>query len=320
MNTSEKTGKSSKGRSLILLQITSLVLIVVIVMAALSLASFVRSQNRLIENSKEKLIKTEAEMLQSAHEFLAEMFLEIAETENADVPIDVRMAEFLNAIANKGISSTQVSANKNLDRMVRNSLLGVTGSVFILPATPPLTTEPIIVMANSEDLVYQDIPESILELVEKEEDTYAVIDEGIPELGFEGIHLVSTYEFPLNGENTSQGSMWFVDFKPMEEEFADIDSFYSKEKRSMYVRVGTVIGVSLIILVLITYFVLSRLIRNRITKPIDELSDVAEKVIEGDLDVEVPMRPGEEFWNLKKAFNEMVYSIREVISKATGDQ
>ncbi|MBN2168628.1 MAG: HAMP domain-containing protein [Actinobacteria bacterium] len=320
MSTEQKQSKKAKGRSVILLQITALVLIVVIIMGGLSLLTFARSQDRLIEKSKQKLIKTEAAMLQSAHEFLSGIFLQISELKAAGVPMDVRIKEFLNAIKNKEISSTQIASNTNLNQMVKDNLLGVTGAIFILPATPPLTTKPTIVMASSDDLIYRDIPESILELVDKGEDTYLVMDKGIPELGYEGAHLVSTYEFPINADDPSQASMWFVDFKPLEEEFADVDAFYAKEKRSTFIRVGAVIGGSLIVLVIITFFVLSYMIRNRITKPIDELSSVAEKVIEGDLDVEVPIRPGEEFWNLKKAFNDMIKSIRDVISRATGEQ
>ena len=42
--------------------------------------------------------------------------------------------------------------------------------------------------------------------------------------------------------------------------------------------------------------------------------------MEGNLDVEVPVRKGEELEKLKTVFNEMVRSIREVINKAAGTE
>lgn len=74
----------------------------------------------------------------------------------------------------------------------------------------------------------------------------------------------------------------------------------------------------IIVLAFITFFILSYLIRKRIAKPIDELGEAAGKVMEGDLDIEVPLRKGEDFGNLKKAFNGMISSIRDVIDGATG--
>ncbi|MBN1288086.1 MAG: HAMP domain-containing protein [Actinobacteria bacterium] len=52
----------------------------------------------------------------------------------------------------------------------------------------------------------------------------------------------------------------------------------------------------------------------RITEPIDELADAAEQVIAGNLDMEVPVRRGEEFEGLKNAFNEMLRNIRKITS------
>ena len=62
----------------------------------------------------------------------------------------------------------------------------------------------------------------------------------------------------------------------------------------------------ILIIALITFLILSYLIRTRITEPIQELSSAAEQVMEGDLDVHITIRSGEEFEQLKRAFQSMV--------------
>ena len=74
-----------------------------------------------------------------------------------------------------------------------------------------------------------------------------------------------------------------------------------------------------LILFIVIFVVLSYLIRSRITRPIEELSEAAEKVIEGDFNVEVSVREGEEFANLKNVFNLMLKSMREFIARLISD-
>jgi len=61
-------------------------------------------------------------------------------------------------------------------------------------------------------------------------------------------------------------------------------------------------------------------IGKRITRPIDELSAAAEEVMEGNLDVEIEVRRGEEFEGLKRAFKDMVESFRRYIAKSVGEE
>jgi len=70
----------------------------------------------------------------------------------------------------------------------------------------------------------------------------------------------------------------------------------------------------------ISFFVLSYLIRRRITEPIDELAAAAEEVVQGNLEVEVKVHEGGEFEGLERAFKEMVESFRKYIARSTGEE
>ena len=72
------------------------------------------------------------------------------------------------------------------------------------------------------------------------------------------------------------------------------------------------------IVFLITFFILKRMIYKQITQPIDELTAVAGEVMDGNLDLEIDIREGEEFETLKRAFLEMLESILTVVNKSIG--
>ncbi len=111
---------------------------------------------------------------------------------------------------------------------------------------------------------------------------------------------------------------YFVGVTSLQDKVDEINAFYNDEKNRANLLIGLVVGISIVVIVLITFFVLSYLLRKRITEPINELSAAAEQVMEGDLEVDVPVREGEELEKLKTVFNEMVRSIREVINKSMG--
>lgn len=73
--------------------------------------------------------------------------------------------------------------------------------------------------------------------------------------------------------------------------------------------------VAALIVIAISYLYFSYLIRREITKPIEELEQVATEVMDGNLDVELEVREGEEFENLKRSFMAMVESIRSIIGR-----
>ena len=112
----------------------------------------------------------------------------------------------------------------------------------------------------------------------------------------------------------------YVGIKPMDEEIASINDFYSEESRKTSLTLGLVVGISILVVILISFFVLSYLIRKRITEPIEELASSAGEVMDGNLDVDVKVHEGGDFANLERAFKEMLESIRKMIAKSVGGE
>ena len=102
----------------------------------------------------------------------------------------------------------------------------------------------------------------------------------------------------------------------MHDEIAAINDFYKEDKRTTNLILLLMVIGSILVIALITFFVLSYLIRTRITHPIDELSAAAAQVLEGDLDVHITIRSGEEFEQLKRAFQAMVEEWRKLLNRS----
>lgn len=81
---------------------------------------------------------------------------------------------------------------------------------------------------------------------------------------------------------------------------------------AMPILITTVIIVFVFLLIgaVISYYII-----RMIMKPINELITVTEKVSNGDLTVKVPVRANNEFGILGKAFNQMIQSLIQLISK-----
>lgn len=227
------------------------------------------------------------------------------------------IAEFMTAVTEKKETPVVTEANKISNEMAEAEAMGINLFVAVMLASPPMVSDPMVFMSSDGELLLNEIPEDITESLESGE-SYALLENGVSEWGLEDEQLMVVYDV---GKEFYGGAVpiYSLGFKPMHDEIARIDDFYNKQKKQVNTVVSIVIACALAILTLLTFFWLRYLIRSKITKPIEELEDAAEKVMEGDLDVVVPVREGEEFTNLKKAFNGMLSSIRDVINKATGD-
>jgi nitrogen fixation/metabolism regulation signal transduction histidine kinase len=104
----------------------------------------------------------------------------------------------------------------------------------------------------------------------------------------------------------------------MHEEIAEMRGFYDREKHDIYLMMILVMAAAVIAFILLTFLAMSFLIRRNITRPVEELSAAVRQVMQGDLDVEIPVREGEELEGLKRAFREMVESFRMLIARSTG--
>ncbi|MBN2168209.1 MAG: HAMP domain-containing protein [Actinobacteria bacterium] len=309
-----ENGKSSEYRrrsSAILIQITALVVIVALISGGASLLIFRRSQNRMIENSKDKLVETEAGVIASSHQFVPDISSMM--WRNLAVP-EYSPEELASAAAAGEITPSQEAANDLLKSMVDTNFFEIDA---VVEAVPPSDENPnaVIVLSSNDDYMYEDLPEELKTLVEKDGDTYRLLEDGVPELGLKGEHLVTTH---VSEAGNSGSALWYFDFKPMGRELAAIDAFYNKESGYINKVLGVVVGGSVLALVIITFFILSWLIRNRINKPIDELCAAAEQVMDGDLDVKVPVRKGEEFAGLKTVFNNMLRNLNALFVRLAG--
>lgn len=310
MNQTVKTNRKSRASSLILAQITILLLIVFVAAGLMSLLLYRRSLHNLINESKDEIIGSIAEVVSSTHEFISELLLQFMGLSGFSVDDPVVTREFADALANKQLSSLQKAANDILGEMVESGLDGLDAIVVALPPTEPYNSEPLIIMSSSGSYMYGDLPYEIAEIGETGENDYKVFEDGIPELGLEGAHIVTSYRFNIG---PGMSTLLYFDFKPIQEDVDSINSFYEKEMNQINITLLIVTICTVVVLVLTIFLFLSYLIRTRINRPIDELSAAAEQVMEGNLDVEVKIRDGEEFEGLKRAFNEMLRSISKII-------
>ncbi|MBN1288074.1 MAG: HAMP domain-containing protein [Actinobacteria bacterium] len=315
------------GRLSILVQMTILICALFIAAGGSGFALFLNSQSRLVEKSKEKLIQSEARLISTGHDFLANTIVEILKLQGVTGDISQEQFVFFQAVMNRTLCPAQVHSNMLLEDMIENGLLGTEAAVIVSPIVPGAVPEPLVVMSNDDEYIYMEVPESLVELAElpagsdepyrKRIDggnSYMLVENGVPEMGITGRQLVASYLFIPDPEAKP---LWLFDFKPMDEEINSLDSYYSLEKRKADIFLGLVSSGFLILLALITFFILSYLIRTRITRPIDELAGIAEQIMDGNLDVEVSVRKGEEFEGIKTAFNEMLKSLRDIIEKST---
>jgi nitrogen fixation/metabolism regulation signal transduction histidine kinase len=308
----KSTSSFGKGRSRFLYQITLLLVIVLLIIGVAVFFIINGALNRLIEEDKKDRIDSEAQIIHADSEYIVDLQISdlLMEFPNYDLE-DVRIA-----ITEKRISEFQQYLNDELQEAVDKGLVG--SDILLLVQPEPSTTLPYpYVLAASEDgFMYAEVPDYIVTAI-KEGDSYIWMEEGIPELGLEGAYLIN-----LNQLNTpfSSSTLGFVGTRPMQEEIEHINSFYDSERNRVTLILALVIGGGIILIFLITFFILRRMIYKQITQPIDELTGVAGEVMEGNLDVEIDIREGEEFETLKRAFKEMLGSIRSMLERSMGKE
>jgi len=112
----------------------------------------------------------------------------------------------------------------------------------------------------------------------------------------------------------------YVGSKPMHDEIAAVNALFDEEMRSANTLMAIALAVTIAFILLVIFLLLNRLIRKRITEPIDRLSGSAEKVMRGDLDVEIGVHDKGEFAGIEYAFREMVRSFRIHIARSVGEE
>ncbi|MBC7247465.1 MAG: HAMP domain-containing protein [Actinobacteria bacterium] len=328
MDDGGKKSQVGRKRSSILYQITALVVILMVTSGVVIFLFVNDGYNRMVEKSVNKVVEEKAKVIDTGMKYMAEV-------EAKEILGDLQkytpqqLLEMSGATLSGELSEPFLKAQERMKKLVEERTMGVDLIIEVLLATPPMIPESGIMLATDDRLMERDengrpkyrVPDVVLATIEDIEEggeSYRYLEDGIPEIGLEGKYLMCLYD--LSKLSPVLTGAWGIDFVSMEEAVADINAFYSSEKNRAIVIIAVVVGLSVLLAILITFFVLSMLIRRQITAPIEELSAAAEQVMEGDLDVDIKVREGEEFEGLKRAFKEMVESFRKYIARSVGEE
>ncbi|MBN2169406.1 MAG: HAMP domain-containing protein [Actinobacteria bacterium] len=295
-----------RKRSITLYQTTLLVLVVFLLAGFASYFIYYRSQERLIDTSRDKLLQMEVDTVSSLCSYGVDFLIYLGEEKIKG--LNTQSLE--QSIAQGTISPPQEFLNDTLTEMVDSGFLGIEAGVLILFPSAQ-NPQAVIVASNDEELIHKH--EVSPELLEAFDDNkpYIWAEEGIPELKIDGMTLVVTELAEVPGTDLKLGVSVA---KPMEDDVAAIDRFFNEKKSKGSRNLMLLTIISIVMTALLTLVFLAVLVRRRITRPMDELSSFAQEIMEGDLDVEIPVKKGEEFAGLKKAINTMVDNLKAVIA------
>ena len=278
------------------------------------------SQARLIDKSVDKLVQVDAESIQSSFDYIIDLFA----PQITEFVLSIGPGEQQQALDARQVTELQKEANSVLRAMVDLGLLGMEIAMLTI-MKGPLTPKPFLFACSDESLIDRwDMPEYLIKAIE-EDKPYLWMEDGIPDLGLKGEQLIVIKKIKRMKSIKEQnlevlGELVGLGIKPMHQEIKAINDFYDEEKRNTNLFLLAVVGGSIIGVILVTFTLLSYLIHKRITEPIDELSAAAEEVMEGNLDVEIEVRKGEEFEGLKRAFKAMVESFRKILARSVGEE
>jgi methyl-accepting chemotaxis protein len=305
--------KTRRKPSRILYEITVLVVVVMVVTGLAVFFVIRHSQGRIIENSIEFMLETEAENFFSSLNYTIQLNIDTYMEQFEDTVIQ----ELINSLSAKEISSLQESVISDMQDLVA---IGYHGMEKVMLVVPPASLNPntVVWASNERELIYEwELPQSFMDAIE-DDIPYVLFEEGIPELGINSKYLVTFNEL----ENPLIPTMpfYYIAIKPMTAEIASICTFCNQERNRANLLLASILAGSIALVILITFFFLNHLIKKQIIQPVEELSAAAEKVMQGDLDVQVGIHEGEELEILKRAFNEMVESLRKFIARSVGEE
>jgi HAMP domain-containing protein len=227
---------------------------------------------------------------------------------------EITESEQVQNILNKEMNAYVDFYNNFCKDVVSKGFLGLEKIVVIM-AGPLFPGGAMVVVSDDPDLVFKwSVPGYLIDAM-KDGKSYVYMPDGIPELGLEGEQVIAIKTFTTMGFLHS-----YMGIKSMHGEVAEMRGFYGDEKNKIYLMMAPILAGSLLLLFLLTFLVLSFLLYRNITKPVEELQAAAARVMEGDLQVEVPIRKGEELEGLKNAFQEMVSSFRLLIDRSVEEE
>jgi methyl-accepting chemotaxis protein len=221
------------------------------------------------------------------------------------------VADFVASVNEKRINDFIRNVNDGLQDSVNRGMAGSEALLVVLVSDQGFLPKNMVMAASRDDLTFVQVPDYLVDAFD-EGKRYLYLDEGVPELGFQGEYLVSL--IPLKNPYTADNLLLAI--RPFHNEVARIDDFQSGEKNRLTLILVLVIAGGTILIFLVTFFILRRMIYKQITKPVYELASAAGEVMEGNLDVEIEVHKGEEFESLKNAFREMLKTIRDIVNRS----
>jgi nitrogen fixation/metabolism regulation signal transduction histidine kinase len=308
-----KDSRSRKKRSRILYEITGLIVVILIISGLVTFFLVRDSQNKLIDKSIDKIIETEASNMTSTLDYVVAAEL----AKNTNVLTGVNAQQVISDMAQKKMTDLQRWSDQGMKTMVGGGLFNLEFISIIVPPSA-FTKEAYVMISSDESKVYEwKVPDYIVQAMQAET-PYLLREEGLPELGLEGTQLIlmDKQENPI----MPGFYFYFVSVIPMQDRIDSINAYYNQERGSVSLTLELSVFLSIIGVVIVIFFLLSYLIRKRITRPIDELAAEAKEIMEGNLDVDIKVHEGGEFQGMEQAFREMTESIRKYIAKATGEE
>lgn len=304
--------KFRKERSKILYQITIIMIVIMIISGLIIFFTINESIKNLTQKSIDDIVGSKITTIASGNSYIIDEYAGPyfrAKVQNMDVNTA------LESVRTKQLMPFQEEVCDYEQREVDKGLFN---TKYFMTISPPNIISPkaLVNSCNDKSLVYNlDPPDYLLEAMEEGE-TYILKRDGIPELGLEDEWLILLQKIDDVTAYGFEIPAFYVSFIPMHDEITTISAFYNNEKSKITFIMAGVIGGAIIAMILIIFFVLSHLIHKNITRPVEELSAIAEEVMEGNLDVKVDIHEGEELEGLKRAFNEMVKSIRKLVIRS----
>ncbi|MBN2027138.1 MAG: HAMP domain-containing protein [Actinobacteria bacterium] len=309
----KQASRHGRTRSAIIVRITILVSAVIILSAMLTILLVRNSQRNLADKCTDCLLQTVAQNVSNSYNYIAHILMPgyVAQSENLD------MNEFASAMLHGEINGVQDALNHDLARMLDAGYLGLDMFMVVIPPST-MIKKPMVWACDEPELVYNwEVPGYMTSAIE-EDAPYLWMEEGVPELNLSGGYLVTQgkVENPLIPGLVIS----YFGFRPMQEEMDAARSFFDDKEKSANITLVLVMAGFMLAVLLVIFLLLNRLIKKRVIGPIDELSAAAEEVMQGNLDVDIRVREGDEFVDLKYAFKEMIQGLRGYIARSVGEE
>jgi len=287
-------------------------LIVLFVLSSVAIFfSYRNSQDRQINASVTERLDSYNQNVADSYEFMNRVLRSLT---LALYP-DVGQAATTSAFLVNQATPVQTFLNGRLKQTVDAGMFGAeAGMALYIPSST--SDQALVVASSDENLIYKWQPPDYLLQAIRDGKSYLYLPNGMPELGLSDETLVLL----KTGDPGANFPLTFVRVSSVHDEVASVNAFYDKQRKDAALVLGLILLISLVLLIFLSYLGLAYLIRRRITKPIDELAAVADEVSEGNLEVEIKIKKGEEFEGLKYTFKQLLDSFNAVISGSVGEK